>query len=329
MASVTSICSGCGSDLRPGASFCRACGTPAAQAGSPAVAATCPQCRHVNPLDSKFCRACGTPLAAQRALQPEVSDGGESPPPAPPRSSSRRRAAVVASTIAVLLLAGGGAALAVVLTGHSRPAAGAARSGSHASASAKVVSSSVSNPPSTTTAGGTTVTGTTAAATTLLPDQSQAQMTQAIQQMLLQFHQDISTGNWRDAWSLLSARKQQQSLQEVGYNGWIKNQKSLGQYLDPSGLQVSIVSTDTGSGVATVNVTGMSWSPPGRSSCGWNGITWVKYENGNWRYDPGYSTTAQRRAQWGPPENTSSPAYSTWVHKTWPKLMGGLCVPPD
>lgn len=167
------------------------------------------------------------------------------------------------------------------------------------------------------------------ASTGVLPDESQDQMTSDIQQVLLQFHQDISTGDWQDAWNLLSGRKQQQSLRESGYNGWIANQKSLGDYLDPSGLQVSIVSTDPGSGVATVDVTGMTWSPPGRSSCLWSGITWVKYESGSWHYDPGYSTTPQRRSQWGPPSDTSSPAYANWAQNTWPKLMGGRCVSPS
>lgn len=162
----------------------------------------------------------------------------------------------------------------------------------------------------------------------LLPAESQDQMTQDIQQMLLQFHQDISDGNFQDAWSLLSARKQQQSLQESGYNGWIANQKSLGDYLDPSGLQVSIVSTDPSTGVATVNVTGMTWSPPNAAPCQWSGLTWVKYESGSWHYDPGYSTTSQRRAEWGPPTDTSSPAYASWKSNTWSRMMGGQCVAP-
>jgi len=45
-------------------------------------------------------------------------------------------------------------------------------------------------------------------------------------------------------------------------------------------------------------VTGMAWSAP-RSRCTeWSGITWAKYENGTWKYDPGFSTTAARKRAW-------------------------------
>jgi hypothetical protein len=232
---------------------------------------------------------------------------------------------VIAIVLAAVVLVGGvGAAAALVLTRPKKQTPTTALSAAKLAPTRRGPASSVTS--TTTDATTATSAGTPAS---LLPDESQAQMTQDIQQVLLQFHQDISGGSWQNAWNLLSVRKQQQSLQEFGYNGWIKNQKSLGQYLDPSGLEVSLVSTDPSSGVATVDVTGMTWSPPGRSSCPWSGITWVLYENGNWRYDPGYSTTPQRRAQWGPPQDTSSPAYSTWLHETWPKLMGAQCVPPD
>jgi hypothetical protein len=42
----------------------------------------------------------------------------------------------------------------------------------------------------------------------------------------------------------------------------------------------------------------MSWSQPGARCAEWSGLTWVKYENGEWRYDPGYSTTRQRKRAW-------------------------------
>jgi hypothetical protein len=136
-------------------------------------------------------------------------------------------------------------------------------------------------------------------------------MTGDIQQMLLQFHQDIVNADWSGAWSLLSARKQSQSLTEYGYNGWVSNQHSLGQNLDPSGLQVTIQNADPATGVAQVLVTGMTYTSPGGSSCPWTGITWVKYEHGSWHYDPGYSTTPQREAAWKP---------------RFSQLLGGKCT---
>jgi len=145
----------------------------------------------------------------------------------------------------------------------------------------------------------------------LLPAESQNQMTSDIQSMLLQFHQDIVNGDWSNAWSLLSARKRRQALAETGYQGWISNQHSLGEYLDPSGLNVSIQNTSPSTGVAQVMVTGMTYSPPGKSPCAWDGVTWVKYESGAWHYDPGYSTTPQREAVWKP---------------RFAELLGGQCV---
>ena len=129
--------------------------------------------------------------------------------------------------------------------------------------------------------------------------------------MLLRFHKDIVNGSWSDAWSLLSARKRQQALRETGYQGWISDQHSLGEYLDPTGLRVSVQNTDPATGVAQVMVTGMTYTPPGGSPCAWDGITWVKYENGSWHYDPGYSTTPQREAEWKP---------------RFSELLGGQCT---
>lgn len=83
-----------------------------------------------------------------------------------------------------------------------------------------------------------------------------------------------------------------------GYAAWVKNQSTLRPYLNPAGLQVSIQSTEPISGEAQVDVTGMSWDKPGAPCRQWSGITWVKYENGEWRYDPGYSTTPQREREW-------------------------------
>jgi hypothetical protein len=144
----------------------------------------------------------------------------------------------------------------------------------------------------------------------LLPAESQSQMASDIQPMLLQFHNDIVNDSWSDAWSLLSARKQKQYLTEYGYQTWISDQQSLGQYLDPSGLQVSVQAANPATGVAQVMVTGMTYTPSGGSPCAWDGITWVKYENGSWHYDPGYSTTPQREAVWKP---------------RFSELLGGQC----
>jgi hypothetical protein len=51
-------------------------------------------------------------------------------------------------------------------------------------------------------------------------------------------------------------------------------------------------------GVVQVMVTGMRWTKPGATCSEWSGVTWVRWENGGWYYDPGYSTTPQRTRDW-------------------------------
>jgi hypothetical protein len=90
----------------------------------------------------------------------------------------------------------------------------------------------------------------------------------------------------------------------------VKNQESLNPYLDPSGLQVSVLNVNRDTGVATVQLTGMKWSKPGAACTEWSGISWVKYEAGAWRYDPGYSTSPEREAEW---------------KSRYAELLGGRC----
>jgi hypothetical protein len=119
-----------------------------------------------------------------------------------------------------------------------------------------------------------------------------------IHDVLLEHHQAIVGGDYRGAWELMSTRKQNQKMREDGYDAWVAAQGSLTPHLDPSGLSVSIDDLDREHGVARVMVTGMDWNKSGARCNEWSGITWMKYENGEWRYDPGYSTTPQRERQW-------------------------------
>jgi hypothetical protein len=164
------------------------------------------------------------------------------------------------------------------------------------------------------TAGGATGeetdTGTSSTSNGVLPAVPAEQMQSEVQQMLLSWHEDVVAGNYHGAWALLSHRKQQQDDREYGYATWVKNQSTLRPYLNPSGLQVSVEHVEPNSGVAQVNVTGMGWDKPGAPCSEWSGITWVKYEDGGWKYDPGYSTTPQR-------EREFKSRYS--------ELLGGKC----
>jgi hypothetical protein len=135
-------------------------------------------------------------------------------------------------------------------------------------------------------------------------------MRRQIRTMLRDWHEDVVDGDMSAAWDLLTARKRAQSLQKYGYAGWERNQASLRRYLDPSGLDVTVLDVDPATRVATVDVTGMSWSKPGARCGEWSGITWVRWEQGGWHYDPGYSTTPEREREWKP---------------RFSELLGGSC----
>lgn len=130
------------------------------------------------------------------------------------------------------------------------------------------------------------------------PSVTRTQMTEEIHTLLLTFHEDVVNRDFRAAWALLSPRKRRQDLSEPdGYHGWMAAQASLSPYLSPGGLKVRLDSLE-GEGVARVMLSGMGWSQP-RSPCReWSGLTWVKYQEGEWTYDPGYSTTPSRRRTW-------------------------------
>ncbi len=224
---------------------------------------------------------------------PPVDAGG----PTAPRPGVRVPVALI--VVLVLVVGGLGAGAAILLSSskgggpasHASPAAAATTTGETAATSTATTE---------TAPGGATQSTSTESNSTagLLPNESREQMQPEIQHLLYEWHEDVVNGDYRAAWNLLSERKQQQNTEKYGYSEWVKNQATLGPYLNPSGIHAAIVSTEPASGVATVNITGMKWNKPGASCTEWSGITWVKYETGAWRYDPGYSTTPEREAEW-------------------------------
>jgi hypothetical protein len=232
------------------------------------------------------------------------------PPQAPP--PNERRSPSLAIAVIVLALAVGGAAVAIVLSRQNNNVRLAANSTTQPPITVPANTETTSSTPSTETTNTQedTNTTTTPRGEGLLPAVSAQEMQPEIQHMLLEWHEDVVNGNYHAAWELLSHRKQVQSKEQYGYSGWVKNQSTLRPYLHPSSLQVSVEHTEPSSGVAQVDVTGMGWDKPGASCTEWSGITWVKYENGAWKYDPGYSTTPQREREWKP---------------RFAELLGGRC----
>jgi hypothetical protein len=136
-----------------------------------------------------------------------------------------------------------------------------------------------------------------------LSPQTTAAKAREIQSLLLTYYEDVTAGRFRDAWSLLSARKRRQNLSEYTYRDWVEEGVAgLADYLDPSGLTVRIDGTEA-DGSVRVLLTGMTWSDPNSPCSEWSGLTWVKFENGAWALDPGYSTTPDRRRLWEPRED--------------------------
>jgi hypothetical protein len=130
-----------------------------------------------------------------------------------------------------------------------------------------------------------------------VPFVSRPRMSRQIRQVLLGYHRALIEGEFRHAWRLLTRRKQVQSLREQGYAKWREAQATLSPYLEPGGISTRIVAFE-GDGVARVDVRGMAWYQPGSTCSEWSGLTWVRYERGRWRYDPGYSTTRARERDW-------------------------------
>lgn len=129
------------------------------------------------------------------------------------------------------------------------------------------------------------------------PTDSKPAMRTEAEELLREFHVALVERDFRYAWSLLTARKRRKEAQEKGYSGWKQAQATLTPYLIPGGIDVQIDDLED-EGVARVLVTGMGWAQPGSPCSEWSGLTWVRYEGGAWRYDPGYSTTAERRRRW-------------------------------
>jgi hypothetical protein len=235
-------------------------------------------------------------------------------PPQPP-AGRRRSAPVLIVAILVLALAITGAAVALVMT-RQNSSANASHAGTTTQGTGDEGSGSLPPVPTETATPEPEPTETATAepvatpSSGVLPDESRSQMRRDIQDMLRTWHQDIVDGDSQSAWDMLTERKQRQNTIKYGYDGWVHGQASLAPYLDPSGLHVTIQDVDSRTGVARVLVTGMRWNKAGANCSEWSGVTWVRYESGSWRYDPGYSTTPQREREW---------------KSRYSELLGGTC----
>lgn len=306
-------CTSCGAELAPGVKFCRSCGQATSE---PVAAGTCATCGHVNPPDSSFCRSCGArfpdrsgalqgesptirqplpsaPAAAQGGGHPAAPPPPAFPPPAsPPSSGNGNTTLLIVAIVLVLVAAGVGGVLLVRGGGSHHPTV--------AGVSHETTTTTITEPTSSATQAETPErASTTDGASTENSSADPYSEVSAIESVLRQFHQDVLDNNFHGAWELTSPRYRRQKENEPGgYGAWAKNQKTLQRYLDPSGLRVSISTWEEKPQIATVRVTGMRWSEPGSPCSYFQGITWMHHEGSTWYYEPGYSISPQRRAQW-------------------------------
>jgi len=301
---ASGACPRCGEPLAPKAAFCRACG---AKYEPP----SCGRCGAALAPNSAFCRTCGTPVPAEGApterLEPAPSPAPPKPPtpphapaaPAQPAGTGGPRSRTPFIIGALVLLIGAGIAVAIV----------ASRNSNANDATTTVNQVGLPGPEASDRgreAGGEMVEAEEEpveaedeVSSSGFPEVSRAQMNEEITSLLQSYHEDVVEEDFQAAWAMLSPRKRGQYLREYGYRKWATAQASLSPYLDPYGLEADVVSLE-GEGVARVDVTGMGWSKPGAPCSEWSGLTWVKFEGDEWAYDPGYSTTPQRRATWRP-----------------------------
>ena len=217
------------------------------------------------------------------------------PPPnaAPPPLASRgaagwRTPSVFAGAVIVLALAITGGAVALVVSNNNQ------QSGANVPAPTVTVS-----PPPAPTPPAAPETPPPGAG--ILPNVDEATMEADITDLLRSHHQAIVAGNYYDAWVLTSRRYRAKKKRELGsFETWAEGQIDLGNNLDPGDVAASIRELDRRNGVATVDVSGMGWTKPGSPCSTWSGVTWARYENDHWRYEPGYSMSPQRRAEWFP-----------------------------
>jgi hypothetical protein len=133
-----------------------------------------------------------------------------------------------------------------------------------------------------------------------LPPISRDEMTRQIRAMFRDYHGSLRDGRLDHAFSLMSERKQRDVRDGDGLGAWKRFGASFGQQIEPSRLQVRIVETDAQAGIAGVRVSAMPYDNPASPCKTWSGVTWAKYEHGGFHYDPGYTTTRERRITWEP-----------------------------
>lgn len=129
-----------------------------------------------------------------------------------------------------------------------------------------------------------------------------------IEALIREWHSAAFAGDTETIWNLLSSRKQDQinrgkfgALNSEGTfdadykdrEGWEEDQT----FQSPTSTQnVRIRFIEPSypeEGVRSIEVTGLV-----EGGCPFEGVTWVKFEGGSWRYEPGYLVNPKRKKDW-------------------------------
>ena len=130
------------------------------------------------------------------------------------------------------------------------------------------------------------------------------QIQQGSQRIIRQWHVLASQGDVAGVWANLSPRKRRQKSTDPteSVSEWQQAQVEFGaQLATPEFARVQVRDVDPDTGGVEIFVSNLGYTgscESGRVGDKWVGITWVLYQGGSWYYEPGYSTTQQRRDRW-------------------------------
>jgi len=142
------------------------------------------------------------------------------------------------------------------------------------------------------------------------PNELNSKMVSDITQLIRSWHEHINAGNFDAAWGDLSSRKQRQIINDRtgtgttgrypnGRSSWQIGQSSLVGTLDAKYVDVRLVQPSyKDEAVMSIYVSNMPYSGNPSVCSDWRGYTWVRYEGGQWKYEPGFQTTAERNDYW-------------------------------
>ena len=127
----------------------------------------------------------------------------------------------------------------------------------------------------------------------------------AAQSKIADFHQAVASGDTNTAWQELAPYNRANKISEPGYGDgtqdsppqqWVTDMGTFNGNLDASNVQVTLLNVDRQSGIALVDVEGMTSSGGGLCNP-YSGKTWVAYEDGQWWYDPGVKHHPERSTE--------------------------------